>query len=149
MSFRDIGIRVRTVIRLHIRSRSFSWRRRGLRLWWSHNCWQQWVKCDVCAPCVLGPQHVHWLPLNIDPRVCSPWPGEAREKTKSGQENLIWFYWWSAAKLVQIDASLVRTANSPDSEVGLNNRLIGAITVLYPVILFLVTHSTFSQHNTK
>lgn len=33
----------------------------------------------------------------------------------------------------------MRTSDSPDCDVGLNNRCIGPITVIYPVVLALVT----------
>ena len=53
------------------------------------------------------------------------------------------------AKCVQMDANLMRTANSQDSEVDSNSRLTGHNFVCYPVIPFLVISKILNQHSRK
>lgn len=58
-------------------------------------------------------------------------------------------YWKPTAKCVHMDASVMGTANSQDSELGSNNRLIGHNVVFYPMVLILGMNKAFDQHSRK
>ena len=58
-------------------------------------------------------------------------------------------YWKPTAKCVHMDASVMGTANSQDSELGSNNRLIGHNVVFYPMVLIPGVNKAFDQHSKK
>lgn len=117
MPFREIGAKIGIVKRVHIRSRSFFWRRRGYRFRQYHENWQ----------------------LSRNRVLIHLWTQNPDERTSSG------FTSDSTAKFVLVDAGLVRIPNSQVCEASFCNSVLTPMPVVYPMIL-LITNNTFRQH---
>ena len=133
--------RIRILMRIHIRNRSFSWRRRGL--WWPHESWQWWIEMWCLDTLCLGPSS--WQLAVSKCRADNLLP------TESQGEYSLWEKCWDERRMLpsftgDLQPVWMRTTKSPMRSIRLawSTSLKGAMSVFF-LVLLLVTENNFNS----